>query len=89
VSVAIVIEEKTTGSGEDIQANPLKAYILGGQLHVRGLTEGKVWSVYSASGMLVYRGVATSDEMTISLSALGVFIIQSGDRTLKVSNHGQ
>jgi len=81
--------QETTGSGEDLQANPLTAYVQGGKLYVRGLTEGKPWSVYNASGMLVYRGIATSDEMTISLSALGLFIIQSENRTLKVSNHGQ
>ena len=89
VSVSAAIDtEVSTGSGEDLQETPLTAYVKNGRLYVRGLTEGKPWSVYSASGMLVYRSIATGD-MEISLNAQGVFIIQSEDRTLKVSYYGQ
>jgi len=74
---------------EEIQATPLKGYVRGGRLYVSGLIEGKPWSVYAISGMLVYRGIAVSDEVNIPLSAQGVYIIQSEERTLKVSFYGQ
>jgi len=87
VSMAIITDGST--GIEDIQAIPLKGYVQGGRLYVSGLTEGKQWRVYSISGMLLYRGIAVGDEENISLSAQGMFIIQSETRMVKVVNYGQ
>jgi hypothetical protein len=88
-SAPIVTEESNPTGSEDLEATPLTAYIKGGRLFVRGLNEGKLWSVYSATGMLVYRGISTADEMDIPLNAQGMFIIQSEERTVKVMFYGQ
>ena len=64
--------------------NPLKAWTNNGILHVSGLTEGKVWNLYNASGALVKQGVADSDVVTISLELSGMYIIQSEGKTLKL-----
>jgi hypothetical protein len=55
-----------------------------GLLHVEGLTEGKAWSVYNAAGTLVYRNVATGKEADIPLKAQGIYIVQSGENSVKV-----
>ena len=89
VSEAIITDGSATSSGEDQYETPLKVFVKGGRLYVRGLVEDQLWSVYSTSGMLVYRGIATSDEMDILLNAQGVFIVQSGDRTVKFACYGQ
>jgi len=86
---AAIVTEASTSSGSDLQVNPLKAYVQGGRLFVRGLSEGKTWSVYSASGMLMYRGKAVSSDMEIALTAQGVLIVQSEEWTVKVAYYGQ
>ena len=59
-----------------------------GLLHVEGLTVGETLSVYSATGQLMYKGVATSEEMDIPLRTEGVYIIQSGENSVKVVVNG-
>ena len=41
-------------------------------------------SVYSATGQLVYKGVAASEEMDITLRAEGVYIVRAGENSVKV-----
>jgi hypothetical protein len=82
--VCTVTGNKVTGA-EIMQANPLKAWVNNGVLHVSGLAEGKVWNLYGISGALVKQGVAGSDEVTITLNLPGVYIIQSEGNTLKVA----
>ncbi|GHU62265.1 hypothetical protein FACS1894123_02900 [Bacteroidia bacterium] len=62
----------------------LKAYVQNGTLHVGGLTAGKQWAVYNLSGALVYNGIAGNDEADVSLSVRGVYIVKSGNKTVKV-----
>ena len=77
-----------TGMGEIPQASPLKAWVQNGLLRVEGLTEGAVWSVYGVHGALVYRSVAAGSEAVVRLPApAGVYIVQSGERTIKVMIH--
>jgi hypothetical protein len=86
VTVTANFKTKSTTSAEVLpEANPLRAWIRGGLLHVEGLTAGTVWSVYSVSGALIYRSIATSEEADIPLRAQGVYIIQSGENSVKVS----
>jgi uncharacterized repeat protein (TIGR02543 family) len=66
------------------ESSPLQAWIHNGLLHVSGLTAGETLSIYSAAGQLVYKGVAASEEADIPLRAQGVYIVQSGEKTVTV-----
>ena len=83
--VATVTVNKVTGGEEIPIVNPLNAWIHDGTLHVSGLTPGKLWRLFSASGALVQQGIADSDVVEIPLKTQGVYIIQSEDYTVKVS----
>jgi uncharacterized repeat protein (TIGR02543 family) len=76
----------TTSNPEMSSVNPLRAWMSNGLLHVEGLTEGEAWSVYSVSGVLVYSSIATGGEADIPLKAQGVYIVQSGENSVKISN---
>jgi hypothetical protein len=78
------VEQKPTSIEMLPEANPLQAWMRNGLLHIEGLNEGGVWSVYSVSGALIYRSIATGDEADIALPTAGVYIIQSEERTVKV-----
>jgi len=73
-----------TNSIELEPVNLLNAWIKNGILHVQGLTKGNTINVYSASGALVYRSIATGEEANIHLTMQGVYIVQSDNRTVKV-----
>ena len=73
-----------TNSPEVLRTNPLHAWVQNGQLHISGLAQGNLLSVYSASGVLVYRNVAESDKAYIVLKTQGIYIVKSGDNTVKV-----
>ena len=62
----------------------LRAWMQNGVLFVRGLTPGKPWSIYNLYGQLIYTGIAGGDKVEIRLSVKGLFIIQSGNGTIKV-----
>ena len=67
------------------QEKPVIAWIQNSRLHVSGLTKGKPWNVFSLSGVLVYQSVADNDKADISLSAHGVYIVQSEKSVVKVA----
>jgi len=72
---------------ENVSASSsLKAWAANGTLHVSGLTAGKTWSVYNISGYLIYQGIAGSDTETLYIASHGVYIVQSGNKTVKVMN---
>ena len=71
-------------SYEFAPANTLNAWKRNDLLYVTGLAVGEVWSVYTASGALVFRGVANSQDAEILLLTQGVYIVQSGDRTVRI-----
>jgi len=71
-------------SDEILQPAPLKAWVRNGLLHVSGLTAGETLSIYNVTGTLVYQTTVTSDEKDIPLKVQGVYIIQSGNHTIKV-----
>ena len=80
----IVVTGGVTGNAELETTSPLNAWIRNGLLHVKGLAIGEPWSVYSASGALIYKNIASQEEADIPLEIPGVYIIQSGDNVLKV-----
>jgi len=74
-----------TGNGEISQSNPLKAWVRNEQLHITGLTKGKMLSIYTVTGSLVHQSIVKSNEMNLPLSVQGVYIIRSGINTVKVA----
>ena len=82
-STEITCIVKNTGD-RDIPQVKLEAWVKNGMLHVSGLTAGKPWSVHDISGTLVYQNIATSERADIHLSVRGVFLVQSGNKTIKV-----
>jgi len=73
-----------TNSPGLLPANPLRAWIRDGLLYITGLTTGETVSIYAAGGALVYRSVATSDTVDILLKQQGVYVVTSGNNTVKV-----
>jgi len=73
-----------TGINAVSPENPITAWSQNGMLHVSGLTEGKAWRVYDVSGKLVYQSIATGEKANIPLFAGGVYLVQSGGKTVKV-----
>jgi hypothetical protein len=70
-------------SNDVITGTPLKVWTINGMLHVSGLTEGSVWNVYNLYGQLIYTGIAAGDKAEIALPGRGIYIIQSGNQTIK------
>jgi hypothetical protein len=64
--------------------NPLNAWTLNDQLHIEGLTVGEPFSVYTVSGVLVYKKIAETENTNIPLQAKGVYLITHNNRTIKV-----
>jgi hypothetical protein len=87
-NVTVTATFRNTGVGNEgigqPQGLPLRAWSQNGTLHVTGLKTGEQWSVYNLSGVLIYRSIATDDKVNIALPNRGLYIIQSGNRTLKI-----
>ena len=68
------------------QATGLKAWVQNGTLHVSGLTAGKPCRVYTVTGVLVTSPSPSKggEEVTTSLPGHGLYIVQSGNWTVKV-----
>ena len=75
-----------TGISQLSRPNPLRAWMRNGSLHVTGITPGETLSLYSITGTLVYRQIATSDEMDIPLQVKGVYFVRAGNYTVKIIN---
>jgi hypothetical protein len=64
--------------------NPLEAWVRDGKIHITGLIIGERLNIYNINGQLVYQGIANSNEMSVTLNVHGTYIIQSGQRVVKV-----
>jgi len=81
----IVATAYTVNTGiNNPQVKSPEAWIQNGTLHVGGLTVGKSWSVYNASGALVYQSIAVSSEENVNLIVRGVYFVKSDNRIIKV-----
>jgi hypothetical protein len=65
-------------------ATPLKAWVEDSKIYVGGLIAGERWSVYDVTGRLLHSGIAKSPIMSIKPGIRGLYIIQSGNRVVKV-----
>ena len=74
-------------SGIDIpETSPLKVRIQNGTLYASGLTVGEKWTVYDITGKMLHQSVAAREVETwhASLPARNVYIVQSGNRAVRV-----
>ena len=74
----------STGIDEVTDDAQLKAWMQGDRLHVTGLSTGLPWHLYNMQGMVVYQGIAAGKEADVMLPARGVYLVRSGNRTVKV-----
>ncbi|MCL2260254.1 MAG: PPC domain-containing protein [Fibromonadales bacterium] len=63
-----------------------QAWTQNGTLHMNGLTAGKAWSVYSATGALVSQGIANDKSASVHLNAKGVYFVRSEKQTVRIIN---
>ena len=70
-------------------AAQLRAWANNGLLNITGLTRGELVSIYSVSGVLVYRGIAAGEQAIVPLKAQGMYIVKAGARTVKVVSYQQ
>ena len=84
-AVWLTTERDMTDISELTRPNPLKAWIHNSVLYVTGLTIGETLSIYNTVGLLVFKNIAHSDEMEITLPGQGMYILRSGENTIKVA----
>jgi hypothetical protein len=86
VSVEITYTVMPVGT-ESIETPALRAIVTGEGLRITGLIPGEMLSVYSIQGQLIYRRDAmhgVSTEQRVPLRVRGLYIVVSGERTVKV-----
>jgi len=86
-ALVAVAFDRVTSAEMSPEPNPLRAWVRNGLLHVTGLTVGEALHVYTASGALVYHGMATSSEADIPLRVQGLYVVHSGEHTIRVVVH--
>ena len=85
-STSFEITYKVTVTGnEALQAKPLRAWMQNGILHIEGLNIGQPWNVYTISGFLLHRSIATGESAKIPLPTRGLYILTSDTNTLKIT----
>jgi BspA type Leucine rich repeat region (6 copies)/Domain of unknown function (DUF6383) len=62
-----------------------KFYLADGQLHIKNAPAGEQVSITAMSGMIVYTGVITTDELSVALPQHGVYIVTVGSSSQKVA----
>jgi hypothetical protein len=82
--VELRIDYSPTGN-DRLPVKPFKAWMRGATLHVSGLTVGRMWNVYSISGILLHSSIADSDEADITLPAHGIYVITSDGKSIKTA----
>ena len=80
----LTVEANTPIIAAAPKAGTLKARVQNGTLHLSGLTAGKTWSVYNASGALVHSSIASGTEASLHLNASGLYFVRSGAQVGKV-----
>ena len=70
----------------NIETSALKAWTQNGILYINGLTPGEPWSVYNLTGSLIYTGIATDSETTLTLPGRGIYILKNSNFVAKIIN---
>ena len=73
----------TVGTEDVPSSAKLRAVSTGGGLQVRGLVLGEMFSIYNISGQLQFSGKAAATEQLVPLRERGIYIVVSGNRSVK------
>ena len=84
--IEVPLTFEIASSVDEIFTNPLRAWTNNEILYINGLTAGETLSVFTVAGTMIYHNNVISDTMEIPLNVRGVYIIRSGNNTLKVIN---
>jgi len=79
-------EEPAPVIAKSVPSASFQAWTQNGTLHLNGLTVGKAWKVYSATGSIVSQGVANGPSASVHLNAKGVYFVRSEKQTVRVVN---
>ena len=85
-SVLTITDQSLTVSGISTSLSDcasLLVWVENSTLHISGLTAGQPWSVYNVAGTMLYQGIAVDTQDFISLQNHGVYIVKSGNNTVK------
>jgi hypothetical protein len=80
----IVITATENSIRTEENETPLTVWLENGVLHIKGLTIGQPYRIFSISGTLVHQGIATADVETWNVLKHGTYIIQSEDKSVKI-----
>ena len=67
------------------RANNVKVYSNGNDIVVKGAEAGEIVNVYSVDGVLQSSTVADGGDLRINAKSGAVYIVKSGDKTIKVA----
>jgi hypothetical protein len=84
-TIPLNVNRNITGA-ETVSDGKLTVSARDGVLKIRGLETGKAFSVYNMQGALIYSGKATAPEATVNLYARGVYVVVSGNQSIKAVN---
>jgi len=68
---------------EEIQTQSLQAIATVSGLLISGLVPGEDFHIYNLQGQLFYKGKAVTSEQHVRLRDQGIYIITTGDKTVK------
>ena len=69
---------------EEVELQPLKAWIFNNNLNISGLRVGETFRVFNLSGQVVRQGTAQTETETVSVPVRGLYIVSAGERVIKV-----
>ena len=78
-----IVEYDPASIGQ-VEPQTLKAFASNGMLYITGIQSGKPLRVFNISGQPVYNGIAKAATEQIPLASHGMYIITSGEQTVKV-----
>jgi hypothetical protein len=85
IAECVVTVSPDTGIEDVSPSATLYAVPIGDGLQVHGLVPGEVFSIYNISGQLLFSGKATANEQFVSLRERGVYIVTTGNRSVKAA----
>ena len=80
----VVVTDVTGVSDAVAENHQIKIWAKNSQLHVAGLRIGQNVSVYATNGLLLYKGVADADMISINLNYQGVCVVRVDDYSRKI-----
>ncbi|MFR9166264.1 MAG: endonuclease [Dysgonomonas sp.] len=84
----IIITRAAGSSINNVTDNNVRLFVMNGELHIVGASDGTILQVYNMLGKTIYQGISkNSEEEIISLgNQTGIFIVRVGNKVFKVMN---